>query len=114
MIGHREVLAQDCPLKMAWKPMHFSVANGETHAKECSGIGIAKFGTVATLFVLCNTPAVLIIGRRCAEEGYAFAWKLAQDPCMINLEGMVVVLEQTGCIPYFEGRIVSLCALPSR
>lgn len=75
-------------------PTTFCTANGETHVEE--------FGSIATSYVLCKTPAVLAIGRRCAELGYSFAWKPAQDPYMITPEGMIVVLEQKGYIPYFK------------
>lgn len=102
LIGHREVLAQECPLNEAEKPMPFCTANGETHAKECLGVGVAEFNSIATPYVLCNTPAVLIVGRHCAEEGYAFVWKPAQDPYMITPEGMIVVLERKGYIPYLK------------
>lgn len=92
LTGHREILSQDCPLKDVVKTMTIKTANGETHADLCVDVAVADFGTAAALFnLLWNTPAVLTIGRRCSEEYCILIWKLAQDTCMITLEGMVVV-----------------------
>lgn len=81
-------------------------------------MGVAELGSTATLSLLCNTPAVLTIRRRCAEEGCTLVCKPAQDPYMIIPGGIVVVLEQSGYIPYLNAHatlgVVSAWWLPLR
>ena len=54
---------------------------------------ILEFTEVAEPYILDATPDVLSIGRRCAEDGYAFQWEpYSLAPTIITAEGRVVTL----------------------
>jgi hypothetical protein len=56
--------------------------------------------------MLCcqNTPAVLSIGKRCPEMGYAFfRLPFSEHPFFINPDGTRTVMDVDGTIPYLAG-----------
>ena len=72
-----------------------------TRRRSFSGLGaIHRRGEDVRASVLQATPAVLSVGRRCMEHGYAFHWEPWQDPVLICPDGKVVALEVDQYVPY--------------
>jgi hypothetical protein len=54
-----------------------------------------------------KTPAVISIGKRCLEIGYAFYWPpFSERPFFAKPDGSRVAMEVEGSIPYLAGREV--------
>ena len=49
-----------------------------------------------------NTPAVLSVGERCQEHGYAFHWPRGQKPYLETPDGRRIQLEVIGNVPYLD------------
>ena len=57
-----------------------------------------------TPYLLSDTPAVLSIGRRCMEEGYACIWKANEAPYLESPTGACISLRLERNIPYLDTR----------
>ena len=64
---------------------------------------IGELGEVAEPYVLDSSPDVLSIGRRCAQQGYAFSCELySLKPTMAKPDGAIINLVSRGCYPYLD------------
>ena len=53
------------------RPTTVTTANGEVHTHEEATVYVEEFDFFLTMKVLDNTPAVLSLGKLCAENGYS-------------------------------------------
>ena len=84
----------------AASPVLFSTANGTTSATEQVPIEVPSLRDSVRPYLLRSSPAVLSIGRRCAEEGYGFYWPPKGLPILETPTGQCLQLEVEGYIPY--------------
>jgi hypothetical protein len=84
----------------AKSPLNLDTANGILRADMELPMQLAPFGVSISPLLLPCTPAVLSVGKRCMDEGYAFHWEPASMPVMITPSGCVVTLEVSGNVPY--------------
>ncbi len=56
-------------------PIQFATANDFVNGDKVVQQQIGELVEVAEAYVLDSTPDVLLIGRRCVEDGYEFVWK---------------------------------------
>ena len=79
-------------------------ANGQVSSakglKAAEEIGQVRLN--AELRPLPSTPAVISMGKRCMEDGYAFLWLPGKTPCMINPAGNIMPLDVRARIPYID------------
>ena len=55
-------------------------------------------GTISAI-VLPETPAVLSLGRKCLDEGYAFIWKGKEKPYLLTPGDKRVYLDVVNYVP---------------
>ena len=63
-------------------------------------IKVKELNQVVTPFVLKSTPAVLSIGKRCADQSFFFLWPAGGSPFFVRPDGKVIGLDVIGHIPY--------------
>ena len=67
-------------------------AKGVTFVDTCVPIQVAKLGEVVSPLLMESCPAVLSVGRRCMEAGYAFHWPAYGSPFFVRPDGASVVM----------------------
>lgn len=67
LTGHCAVLAHNCPLKEAIKPMTFARQMGRPMPRIALTSGSRSLAP-KTIYVLCNAPVVLTVGRRVVRK----------------------------------------------
>eukprot|EP00435_Cladocopium_sp_Y103_P035503 s1011_g9.t1 len=67
--------------------VNFHTANGITSTTTMMDLDFDTFTEPSKAHVLEDTPSVLLLGKRCMEQGYSFAWPSGREPYMINSEG---------------------------
>ncbi len=84
-------------------PITLSTANDLVNGDMVVRQQVLEFDEVAEPYILDSTPDALSIGRRCAEDGYAFHWEhYSLAPAMITADGKVVTLISRDCCPYLD------------
>ena len=69
------------------EPISFQTANGITDTDLVSNCQTESFAEPINAYVLHDTPSVLSVGKRCANQNYGFVWPPGRDPFMISPEG---------------------------
>ena len=59
-------------------------ANGEVQTHEEATVYVKELGIFLTMKVLENTPAVLLLGKLCEENGYSYEWINGHKPHIIK------------------------------
>ena len=81
-------------------PMTVMTANGEVQTNEEAAVYVRELDTFLTVKLLEDTPAVLLLGKLCDEQGYSYEWINGQKPRLIligiriqcNTENFVPIL----------------------
>ena len=71
-------------LTKSCSPTIVRTANGEVQTHEEATVYVKELDIFLTLKVLENTPAVLLFGELCDENGYSYEWINGQKPHLIN------------------------------
>eukprot|EP00972_Heterocapsa_arctica_P046207 6816637-Heterocapsa_arctica.AAC.1 len=67
--------------------MPFQTANGLTVSTHSAPMRIEDLGEEISPFVLQETPAVLSVGDRTMNKGYAFVWPAYSNPYFVTPNG---------------------------
>ena len=59
-------------------------ANGEVQTHEEATVYVKELDIFLTMKVLDNTPAVLLLGKLCDENGYSYKWINGREPHLIK------------------------------
>ena len=70
-------------LTKSCSPTIVITANGEVQTHEEATVYVKELDIFLTMKVLENTPAVLSLGKLCAENGYSYEWINGQKPHLI-------------------------------
>ena len=70
--------------RMSSEAMTFMTANGITATDQKVDLVIDEMQDTILPFVMEESPSVLSIGKRCAEDGYGFLWMPGEEPSMFN------------------------------
>jgi hypothetical protein len=85
-------------------PKYFNTASGLTSIAEEMTMRMPQLDEMAEMLCCRNTPAVISIGKRCLEMGYAFFWPpFAERSFFIKPDGSQIVMDMAGNIPYLNG-----------
>ena len=105
LIGLSDMTADDLKyVTPAADPICFSSANGPVWATSTLPLqGVALMEEMSP-FVMEQTPAVLSVGRRCTQEGYAFHWPPRKSPYFIKPDGEKILCEVHAYVPYIPHR----------
>ena len=71
-------------LTKSCSPTTVITANGEVQTHEEATVYVKELGMFLTMKVLENTPAVLLLGKLCDENGYSYEWINGQKPHLIK------------------------------
>ena len=74
-------------------PISLITANGPTEANEVADVKLPALPDTVQPYVLDQTPAVLSVGARCADEGYSFVWPANGKPILVRPDDNVVELK---------------------
>jgi hypothetical protein len=86
-------------------PKFLYMANGVTSIAKEVTVHILQLDEMAEVLRGDKTPAVISIGERCLEMGYAFYWPpFSEHPIFVKPDGARVTMEVEGNIPYLAGR----------
>ena len=109
--GHDLVGKHEVPSWMqsfpSQSPVLFNTANGLTNASEQVAFDVPSLNGKVQPYLLNSTPAVLSIGRRCAEDGFGFYWPPRGTPVLETPDGQRLKLEVEGYIPYLPMQVPS-------
>ena len=75
-------------------------ANGVTIVDQAVPLQVGPLIENVIPLMLDSTPAVLSVGRRCVDEGYAFTWPAYGEPYLTRPDGHIVKLKVDGYVPY--------------
>ena len=96
----RDVNAKNC--RAAEHPISLITANGSTEANEIADVKLSALPETVQPYVLDQTPAVLSVGTRCADQGYSFAWPANGNPILVRPDEKVVQLRGEGHVPVLD------------
>ena len=82
--------------------MSFMTANGITQTQEVMNFRPRELDQESRADVLDETPAVLSVGKKCMEQGYAFIWMSGSDPYLMDKAGACTPLTVRDNIPYIK------------
>jgi hypothetical protein len=82
--------------------IRLSTANGVTEVTKSVPLQAGPLLEVAHPLLLPSSPAVLSIGRRCMDQGYAFHWMLKRKPYLVDPNGKKVMLLVNNYVPYLS------------
>ena len=71
-------------LTKSCSPTIVITANGEVQTHEEAIVFVKELDIFSTMKVLENTPAVLLLGKLCDENGYSYEWINGQKPHLIK------------------------------
>ena len=71
-------------LTKSCSPTIVITANGEVQTHEEATVYVKELDIFLTMKVLENTPAVLLLGKLCDENGYSYEWINGQKPHLIK------------------------------
>ena len=71
-------------LTKSCSPTIVTTANGEVQTHEEAALYVKELDIFLTMKILENTPAVLSLGKLCAENGYSYEWINRQKPHLIK------------------------------
>ena len=71
-------------LTKSCSPTIVITANGEVQTHEEATVDVKALDIFLTMKVLENTPAVLLLGKLCDENGYSCEWINGQEPHLIK------------------------------
>ena len=71
-------------LTKSCSPTKVITTNGEVQTHEEATVCVKELGKFLTMKVLENTPAVLLPGKLCDENGYSYEWINGQKPHLIK------------------------------
>ena len=110
LVPQQSIDISSIPLFPVDTAVALSTANGIAAAAFMAHIHVSALSQVSKALVLPSTPLVLIVGRRCMEEGYSFIWEANSEPYMKGPDGRVVALKVRGYVPY----LVDMGPMPAR
>ena len=85
MINKKDVSdAEMDTLTKSCSPTIVITANGEVQTHEEATVYVKELDLFLTMKVLENTPAVLLLGKLCDENGYSYEWIHGQKPHLIK------------------------------
>jgi hypothetical protein len=94
-------------------PKYLNTANGVASITKEMTMCIPQLGEVAEILCREKTPAVISIGKRCVEMGYAFYWPpFSENPFFIEPDGTRIVMDVEGKFPTSEVRTTTMPAQP--
>ena len=96
----RDVDAKNC--RAAEHPISLITANGSTEANEVADVKLSALPETVQPYVLDQTPAVLSVGTRCADQGYSFVWPANGNPILVRPDEKVVQLRVEGHVPVLD------------
>ena len=96
----RDVNAQNC--RAAKHPISLITADGSTEANEVADVKLSALPEPVQPFVLDQTPAVLSVGTRCADQGYSCVWSANGKPIMVRPDDKIVQLRVEGHVPVLD------------
>ena len=71
-------------LTKSCSPTMVKTVNGEVQTQEEAIVYVKELDIFLTMKVLDNTPAVLSLGKLCAENGYSYEWINGQKPHLVK------------------------------
>jgi hypothetical protein len=84
-----------------------NTANGVTSITKEITMCIPQLDEMAAVLFGDKRPAVISIGKRCLEMGYACYWPpFSERPFFVKPDGSRITMEVEGNIPYLTGREV--------
>jgi hypothetical protein len=107
----RDVVSSSLVLKGGGKayihlrtPKYLNTASGVVSIAKEMTVCIPQLDEMAEIFCREKTPAVLSVGNRCVEMGYAFYLPpFSEDPFLIKPDGARIIMDVEGNIPYLTG-----------
>ena len=84
------------------EPIRLDTANGLVEIKEQVALHVPEINEEVRACVLEATPAVLSVGRRCMEHGYAFHWEPGRAPILVCPGGNILHLGVEHYVPYLS------------
>ena len=81
-------------------------ANGEVQTHEEATVYVKELDIFLTMKVLENTPAVLLLGKLCDENGYSYEWINGQKPHLIK-DGIRIICNTENFVPIVVPRLSS-------
>ena len=114
LVSEGEISGHRPELRLANKPMVFNTAGGMAPASRVVDVKVKELNQAVTPFVLKSTPAVLSIGKRCAEQDFFFLWPAGGVPFFVRPDGKVIGLDVIGHIPYVRSGADRCRARPAK
>ena len=85
-------------LTKSCSPTIVITANGEVQTHEEAIVYVKELDIFLTMKVLDNTPAVLLLGKLCNENGYSYEWISGQKPNLIK-DGIRIICNTENFVP---------------
>ena len=98
--------------KQSDNPIMFNTANGNTYATTDILLRVEELDEDVEPYVLDSTPAVLSVGRRCVDFGYAFHWPPgSHKPYFVTPRGKRIELVVQDYVPYVKTKLAKHTAM---
>ena len=98
--------------KQSDNPIMFNTANGNTYATTDILLRVEELDEDVEPYVLDSTPAVLSVGRRCVDFGYAFHWPPgSHKPYFVTPKGKRIELVVQDYVPYVKTKLAKHTAM---
>ena len=86
------------------EPLELITANGSQSADQQASVHIDCIDKEVHPYVLPDTPAVILVGMRCIQDGWDFVWKSFSRPYFKKKDGTKIKLEVKDFVPYLPSR----------
>ena len=95
LVAYSDIVHVAKHMEEAKLPVNFNTANGGTRGDQVLRASMPSLKEEIQPYVLENTPAVLSVGLRCKQYGYAFHWFGYKEPFLVTPEQKIFELEVT-------------------
>ena len=106
LVARKHVAKFTDKIKQTDNPIMFNTANGMTDATNDILLRVEELDEDVEPYVLDSTPAVLSVGRRCVDFGYAFHWPAgSHKPYFVTPKGKRIELIVQDYVPYVKTKL---------